>query len=219
MKHTVILAVFSILVFTSCRKNTIVGEGPIVTETRQLASFESVDADGSMDVEVYPSTTNKVEVSGYHNLVPVFETEVHNGRLRLKFRDRLFNVRHNNIKVVIYSTSIRSFSINGSGNAHLGTGLISSAMDLSINGSGDIHVEKNKFTNVHCNINGSGNIKGRQCETDHAKVDISGSGSVELSILKTLDVKISGSGDVFYWGDPAITDTDISGSGKIKKRS
>lgn len=217
-KIAIIAALLSTVFFTSCRKHALIGEGPIVNETRELPSFTSVVADGSVDVVVHPSNTNRAVVSGYSNLVPQYETVVNgSGKLRLKFRDKFINVHHNNIKVDVYTTGISSYTINGSGNTTIRQGIISENMDLDINGSGDIHVEQNKFVNMNCKVNGSGNIHAQSCTTDHANVTISGSGNVKLTVLKTLSVRISGSGDVDYWGSPQITKMDVSGSGDIKK--
>src|ERR1044071_9449284 len=100
MKQTAILAaLLSMMVFTSYRKHTLVGEGPLIDETRELAAFDEVQADGSLDVVVYPSTSNKVVVTGYHNLVPIFETDIVGGKLRLSYPDKYYNIRHNNIRV------------------------------------------------------------------------------------------------------------------------
>lgn len=220
MKNIALLAaLFSIVAFTSCRKETIRGGGSTTSETRELATFTSVQTDGSHDVVVYPSTTNRVVITGYSNLIPIFETNVSGGKLRLKFRDDYINIRNNNIKIELYTTDMSVFTINGSGKTIIKSGLTSSNMDLEINGSGDIDIDQNKFDNMNCKINGSGNINGRYCETDHASVRISGSGNVELTVLNNLDVKISGSGDVNYWGSASITNADISGSGKIKKNN
>lgn len=109
--------------------------------------------------------------------------------------------------------------INGSGKTVIKAGQHAENMDLEINGSGDIDIEQNTFVNTKCKINGSGNVNGQYCEADHATMRISGSGNIEMTVHKTMDVGISGSGDVNYWGNASITKADISGSGKIKKRS
>lgn len=220
MKQTVLFAaLFSMIAFSSCRKHTMVGEGPIVEETRTLENFESVQADGSLDVTVYPSTTNKVVISGYSNLIPIFETEVVNGKLRLKYEDKYYNIRHDNLHVTVYTTNMSSYSFNGSGHTVIKADQNSPEMYVEINGSGDIDIEQNEFVNVKCKINGSGNINGKQCQADNATMRISGSGNIEMTVNKTLDVEISGSGDVNYWGGASVTDAEISGSGKIKKHS
>lgn len=219
MKHIVfIAAVLSLIAFSSCRKHTLYGQGDTITETRSLSDFTEVEANGDVDVVVFPSNTNKVIITSYENLVPVFETNIRNGKLTLQFPDRYYNVRHNNIHIDLYTTSMNSFSLNGSGKTNILQGFPEGDMGLEINGSGDINIGTNKFNTMHCNISGSGSINGRDCVTDNAFIRISGSGNVDLTVLKKLDVHISGSGDVNYWGSPEVVNTDISGSGNVRKK-
>jgi hypothetical protein len=214
---SITIIALSLLTTTSCRKHSLRGEGATVSETRSLSSFEHVQADGDIEVTVIPSTSNKVIVSGYHNLVPVFETEVRGRTLHLRFADEKYNVRNNNISIILYTTSMTGFTINGSGEASIREGLEVGDMDLEVNGSGDIDIEGSYFNTMRLKINGSGTINARSAETDIAYADISGSGNIELTVHEILDVKISGSGTVDYWGLPETVNTEISGSGKVKK--
>jgi hypothetical protein len=54
-------------------------------------------------------------------------------------------------------------------------------------------------------------------ESDDVTVEISGSGSTNVFAKKTLNARISGSGDVYYKGTPEITKS-IRGSGSLVKR-
>jgi hypothetical protein len=219
MKQMIFLvAVATSLLFASCRKHTLVGDGPIVTETRTLGSFDEVQAEGDLEVTVYHSDVNKVVLTGYNSLIPVFETDISGGKLKLRFDSKYYNVRHNNLKVEVYSKDMNKYTLSGSGSANIGSGFTSSRMDLNISGSGDINIDDNYFPDMYCQISGSGNINGRYCATDNCRVRISGSGGVELSVLKSLTVDISGSGDVNYWGHPEVVTTNISGSGKVNKK-
>ncbi len=213
-----LLLLLSLLFTTACRKyRSVRGEGNVVTETRTLSTFDHVQADGDIDVTVIPSKYNKAVVSGYSNLVPIFETYVHNGTLRLKFTDDKYNIKNNNISVIVYTTDMTGYTVNGSGRVSIGDGLNASDLSLEVNGSGDIVVDENYFNTMRLKINGSGNIKARNAETDIAYAEISGSGNIELTVNELLDVEISGSGEVDYWGNPEEVNTDIAGSGKVRK--
>src|SRR3954469_20535214 len=102
MRYIIVLAAFSLISFTSCRKHSLYGQGDTITDTRALSAFHEVEANGDVDVVIYPSNTNKAIVTGYENLVPVFETSIANGKLRLQFPDKYYNVHHNNIHVELY---------------------------------------------------------------------------------------------------------------------
>lgn len=211
------LLAFIFITTTACTKHALRGGGDSSSETRTLSPFSTVEADGSTPVEIYPSTEDRVIITGYSNLIGAYETNVSGGTLRLKFKDKYINVRNSNLQVTVYSKDVNHVRINGSGNMHLHTGLTSNAMVAEINGSGDIDIDQNNFNNVRCEVNGSGNISGQPCTAQNLVAKISGSGNISMTVEETLSVKISGSGDVNYWGSPVITDIDISGSGKIHK--
>lgn len=106
------------------------------------------------------------------------------------------------------------FNINGSGDLKA----MVSAKDCegSINGSGDAEIA-GKADIFHCNINGSGDVKAFGLQANSVKVQISGSGDAEVTAHENLEVKIAGSGDVRYKGDPKKVSNKVAGSGSIQK--
>jgi predicted small secreted protein len=219
MKKIITVITGLALVFTaaSCRKNTLRGEGDTITDKRTVSQFETVETDGSTDVTIYAANENKVEVTGYENLVPAYESNVSGGKLKLKFKDKYINVRNSNIHVTVYTTHMNDLRLNGSGNITVGSDLSSSSMSAEINGSGNITIGKNKFENFTCKVNGSGEIKARNAEAENVEARISGSGNIEVTATRKINVNISGSGNVDYWGDAVPGTINISGSGNIKK--
>lgn len=218
MKKVFAIAALSIIAFSSCSKHRIKGEGSIVSETRSVSGFSGISLNGSEDVEVIPSNENKVIVSGYQNLVPVFKTKVSGSTLNLEFEHSYFNVRNNNIKVTVYTNGISKLDINGSGNITLRDSLKTDRLRMEINGSGNIYTYNNYIENVELDINGSGNINARNTTGRYVYAEVSGSGDAEITVKEKLDVKISGSGEIKYWGNPSSVNTDISGSGKVRKQ-
>jgi hypothetical protein len=53
-------------------------------------------------------------------------------------------------------------------------------------------------------------------EADHYSVKISGSGKCKINVGDSLEANISGSGSVYYKGDPDKIRSNVSGSGKVK---
>lgn len=218
-KEIVLFAVcISCIAFTSCRKNFIKGEGQTVTETRELAEINAVELNGSEQLEIISGTENKVEITGYHNLVPVYESNVRNGKLILQMDDDYINVKNNNIRIKLYTTGVNRIYVNGSGDvdAHENIGI---SMNATINGSGTVTFGENHFTDMDITVNGSGDVNAKEAVSETVYADISGSGDIDVTVTKYLNVKISGSGTVDYWGNPSEgVDTDISGSGKVRKQ-
>lgn len=219
MKNIVLfsLAFISLLAFSSCRKHRLKGEGSIISDTRSLGAIESVEADGDIDLEIIPSERNKVVITGYENLVPAFESNVRSRTLVLKFNDTYYNVKNNNIRITLYVNYLEGVTLNGSGDVVLKPRISSDDMYVKINGSGAITIEDNDIPVMEYKINGSGNIYARDCRAQDVYANISGSGEMEVYADRYLEAKISGSGTINYWGDPETVNTDISGSGRVKK--
>lgn len=203
--------------FSSCVKG-ITGGGPVVTETRNVDTVNTIQLEGTADVEIMQGATQRVTVSGYQNLVSFYTTEVTNGNLILRFSDVYYSVRKNNIKVVITVPDIRSVKSNGSGNINISNFQHKNYLYSFVNGSGNIYINNSSFAKVLLSVNGSGNIRASTTDAQEAEAEIHGSGTIEISCSKKFSAQVYGSGNIDYWGTPPATDIHVSGSGKIRKR-
>ncbi|MBL0883555.1 MAG: DUF2807 domain-containing protein [Chitinophagaceae bacterium] len=205
-----------LLLFTSCTKS-ITGEGPTSTQIRQVNTFNKIKINGSGDVEVVPSNNQQVIISGYNNLLEIYESKVVNGELQLGFEPRK-NIRNDNIKVRIEIPDIRGVNINGSGDILINGFLQGTELGALINGSGRIRIQSSAFNRTAYYINGSGDIFAAAIPSRTSEATITGSGFIELNCTQNLKVRISGSGTIDYYGNPPSTDISISGSGVVRKK-
>ncbi len=67
---------------------------------------------------------------------------------------------------------------------------------------------------MEISISGSGDYDGIGLAVDEASIRISGSGGAKVWAESKLNASVSGSGDVYYKGNPTI-DQRIDGAGKI----
>lgn len=105
-----------------------------------------------------------------------------------------------------------SMQLNGSGNISI-QDISAKNIDTSLQGSGDIELEGTAdIENV--TVNGSGNYRAGELETSSAEINIPGSAEVTVWASDDLEVRINGSGNVSYYGRPAI-DQSGSGSGSL----
>ena len=218
MKRVFVIATIGISVsFISCTKEKIRGNGPTSTETRNHANFTGVAAFGSSAVYITQGTAFKVEVKGYSNLIPYYETTVVNNILELKYQNDV-NVKNDNIEVYITMPVLNKISIYGSGDIST-SGVFPGNTDFNatISGSGNINFSSGTSQNFYSTISGSGNIYTIDMIADKAETEVSGSGNTEITANTSLKVRIAGSGNVYYRGTPVITST-ISGSGAVIPR-
>ncbi len=219
-KFTVFMSVCLLaLGFASCHKRGIKGEGNIVSETRTVGEFAKIEANGSTDVTVVADDEYFVIVKGYSNLVPIYKTKVNGDRLILEFKEGYWNVRNDNITVEVHTPYVDKVSLNGSGSIYVDAGYDHERLDANINGSGNVEVARSTFRYMDVFINGSGNFNAETTEVNNVYVKISGSGDAWVYVLDYLRVRISGSGNVYYRGNPGTIDTDVSGSGQVHKKN
>lgn len=203
---------------SSCERDVIRGEGQVVRESRQAKDFTAVDMGGASTVHIAYGTSFNVEVKGYANLVPLYRSEVRNGKLILGFKDN-YNIRNDNTEVFITMPELTSLHLSGSGDSDV-SGYFPNvqSLSLSISGSGNIDMGKCSADNLDIQISGSGDINAFSVLAENAEISISGSGKAMAKVTDELNISISGSGKVYYRGNPRIQ-SKISGSGEIIKQN
>ena len=209
---------YSAVVFlAACNKESLRGDGAVVSEERTVPSFTQVQLDGDGEVTISYGATQKVSISGYQNLLPVYEAKIVAGVLHLGFKPG-YSIRNNNMRVAIQVPQLTYMRMNGSGKIAANNFIQGGAMLAYINGSGDLLLDDCKFSQVLYAVNGSGNIVANTSEANDAAVEIHGSGKIQLRVAGELDINIAGSGTVDYWGNPVVVNSQVSGSGRINKK-
>lgn len=237
MKRTIIiLSVLTLITsLISCDGLTCIkGNGAIVTEDRSIEEFERVIIEGAFDVNIEYSETTSLSIETDENLLDYIETYNSGNRLILDVRDDEC-LRTNKLLVTITTPYIEEVKLVGSGNVQCGIfdvdeftadisgsgnmdlDLYTKYLDIIITGSGDFKLDGSADYAL-IDISGSGDINGRSMPMDTCYATIIGSGDMELVVKDLLDVNISGSGNVYYKGDPKVH-SSIDGSGDIKKRN
>jgi hypothetical protein len=208
------------------------GNGNIVTERIFVPEFHSINLSTSGNVFITQGNEQRVEVELDENLLDDLRRTVRNGKWDIEF-DRCIN-RINRFDIFITIPDIRSITISGSGEVFGENDFVGDDLDLTISGSGNMDISFTGNT-IDSKISGSGNMRleGEIDRLDHevpgsgdlfafslftdiAKITTRGSGDSEVNVSDLLIVRITGSGDVFFKGDPE-TDISISGSGDVVK--
>ena len=218
MKNIMLLLTVTFsLSFLSCKKERLSGEGNVVTETRNLENFYNVVSSGSSMVFISQGPVFEIKVKAYENIISALETKVQNGTLLIGYKNNT-NINNDNSEVYITMPALNSVSISGSGNlATQGSFLGMDYFTAVTRGSGIISIEKGSAKNYKITISGSGDVKSFGFVTEQATIEISGSGDAELTVSKTLNAALKGSGNVYYRGN-AVVDASTSGSGKVIKK-
>lgn len=88
-------------------------------------------------------------------------------------------------------------------------------LDMKIKGTANINLAGRVVSQSYA-LYGVGNIKADDLQSKNASVRSAGLANITLSVQDTLDVRLSGAGQVRYYGNPAV-ERKISGFGRIKQ--
>jgi hypothetical protein len=230
------LLIAAALLAAALHAQAATGSGNARTETRDVSGYSAVAMRGDIDVVVRQGAKEAVQVSTDDNLLPLLETVVENGSLRIQWkRGESIHTRtktlvtvdvvkltavslsgSGDLKVAPLKTPSLALAISGSSDAKLDQ-IETGELKISISGSGDV-VASGKATKLEISIAGSGDVQARGLESDDASVSIAGSGDAKLTARKTLAVSIAGSGDVEYGGTAVLAKGRVAGSGSIRQR-
>src|SRR5262249_20376239 len=94
--------------------NNVQGSGISKTETRTVEAFHAVRLNGAADVSITIGQPVQVTVSGDDNIVPIIETDVHDGTLVIGHHES-YNTKIG-VKVAIVTPTLDAYELNGSGN-------------------------------------------------------------------------------------------------------
>lgn len=226
------------LTFASCQN--IEGNGHVISETRTVGTFHSISAKGAMDIYLIPvsnASNYQVKLEGESNVLQYIQTHVDGGTLVLDTKHG-FNVStHGDLKAYIQVPQLDEVNLYGSGDIIGKDTLFSdNKMGFSLYGSGDVKVAVHApeiegnllgsgklalagFTqDLSVSITGSADYEGEDLKAENAKISIMASGDATVYASEKLEADITGSGDIYYYGNPTTVTKSVKGSGEVTKK-
>lgn len=204
------------LLIVSCSIIGVEGSGDVITESRDVSGFDEVVLSGTGRVEIDVTGEESLTIEAEDNIMPLLETDVRSGKLVLGTRSSISP----SVDVVytITAAELNGIEVSGSGVVDA-TGVDGTDFSVEISGSGDVRLEGTVSGLLSISISGSGEFEGESLTASNGEVEVSGSGSAVVNATDSLEVSVSGSGDVEYIGSPPDLEVDTSGSGNVSQRS
>lgn len=210
------------------------GSGNIKTESRSVSGFTGISLSLPANAEIVQGGSEGIVIETDDNILPLIETVVDNGSLKIRFKERNMSVSTKTFKITINVKTIDNLSVAGSGDLRAAklqvaklktsiagsgnvqiTSLDADTLTISIAGSGDFSAG-GKASVVEGKVAGSGNMKIGALAANSVKLSIAGSGDATVWAKDTLTVSVAGSGDVKYYGDARVSQS-VAGSGSVKR--
>ena len=207
----------------------IQGSGNLDRETRTVQDIHGVELRTLGDLSITLGTSESLEIEAEDNFLPYIETSVKNGiliiqqsanvnlhpslpvryLLTVKNLDELRVLSSGNIQAPVLEADRVTLVVDSSGHINL-DGLMAKQAEIEINSSGNIKAGEGQVREQTIIINSSGNYLAENMRSESAEVDIRSSGNATIWVTDTLDVNLSSSGNVNYYGNPEVSERTTS---------
>ena len=230
----VIALVFLVLLLINCSKGqVVVGSSNIISQEKQLSAYDRIEVLGSYDVIFTDGEVGKIKIKAPDNILPLIQTEVSDGLLKIGAEKNRYKVKEPIIIYVPVDSRLKQVVIKGSADIYTEKSLETKALEVDVYGSGDVRLQVDasslalkidgsgdirvggKTDNLSININGSGDVEVPNLKAEKAVININGSGDVSAYVTEDVDISIAGSGDVTIKGNPKKIKQKINGSGRV----
>ena len=233
MKRIIALVFLALLLINCSKGQVVVGSKNIITQEKQLSAYDRIEVLGSYNVIFTDGEVGKIKIKAPDNILPLIQTEVSDGLLKIGAGKNRYKVKEPIIIYVPVDSRLKQVDIKGSADIYSEKNLETKALNVDIYGSGDVRLQVEasslalkidgsgdirvggKTDNLSININGSGDVEVPNLKAEKAAISISGSGDVSAYVTEDVDISIAGSGDVIIKGNPKKIKQKINGSGRV----
>lgn len=212
----------SLVVFYGCDESsnsydsdTIYGSGKIVTQTRTVEECSGLTIKNQANVYLTQDDNQSIRIEADDNIIDDVITRKENGVLVVGLKDGSYS--DITFKVYVSLKTIESLTINGAGNIATQNSLSCTDLYVTINGAGNI-VVKGTGNYLNSSINGAGNISAKDFPVARCRAYVNGAGNCTIYVTDELDAAVNGAGNIYYYGNPSVVRTSISGVGQIIRK-
>lgn len=203
-----------------------------------VKNFNELSLGIPANVYLKQGSSDRVQIECDDDIFDEIEFELRGDELTIK-RDGNWNWgsgwRKSEVTIWVTMREIEELRVSGSGNLESDGKLDTEDLSLAVSGSGDMELDVNSdemdlrisgsgsislsgtAEEAETKISGSGKVKAEDLTVKVFDASISGSGSCYITVTDEVSARISGSGSVYYAGDPDRVISNSSGSGKIRK--
>lgn len=187
------------------------GSGDFATENRDVRDFKAIDVSSSFQVEITAQKDFSVTVEADDNILPLIETEVHRGVLKIECSRHVSPKTP--MKIIISAPDIENIETSGAANVIL-TSLKNSGLHIDSSGASKIRVT-GETTKLVVEVSGATKVDAEGLVTENADIDTSGASSVKVNVAGTLKTDASGASKITYSGSPRELLTKRRGAASV----
>ncbi len=231
------------LMFLSCGKESscFKSTGKIIKEERSITSgVTEISIEDNIDLLITQSSNISLVVEGGENLLPYINTDISGSQLTISSDNKCSFFRDYSVPLTVYLSlpNLTKIAYTGKGNISSANGLNFPDFTLeTTHGTGSINLTMNSdkvaiyqhtgpadftikgTTNyLYLYSGGNGWFYLDKLEAEDVHTNNRGSGDMIVKANKSLLVELTSLGNIEYYGNPDVTVSVHSGSGKLIKK-
>jgi hypothetical protein len=190
------------------------GAAAAADQVRTAAPFTSINVQGPISVSVDASAAQQsLRVRGSDKFLASVTSEVVNGELRVRMRDKNYNTVHDDQRIIIAMPQLRAFNAEGAGEIKLNN-VRGERLDVGYRGAGSMTID-GKVDTFRMNAEGVGEVDTKALIANDVAIRFQGIGDVKVYAKEKLDVNVQGMGSLSYYGRPRSVNKSVQGLGSV----
>jgi hypothetical protein len=182
-------------------------------QVRTTPPFTAISVQGPISVTVDAGAKQALTVRGNDKFVQGLVSEVVNGELRLRMRDKNFSTTKGDQRVLISMPELRALSVEGAGEIKLNR-IRGERLDVNYRGAGAMDIN-GAVKSFKMKAEGVGQVDAKALIANNVDVRFQGVGEVRVYAKDRLDAVVQGMGTLRYYGKPRTVNKTAAGLGSI----
>ena len=209
--RNLLFLVMPLAVITSCDDYGIFASGNIVSETRVVDNFTSLDIAVPANIYISQDPEQNLRIETHENVMRVLETVVINGELNINLTRSLRNL--DRLDIFISATDYERIELSGASTLRTEGCLQLDELTITVSGASKIDL-CGQADLLDVRLSGASDFRSYGMEALEVRAVVSGASDMRVTAEELLDVTISGAASIRYKGYPEIHSA-ISGAGSL----
>jgi hypothetical protein len=182
-------------------------------QLRKVTPFQGIVVKGPVSLVVEAGKSFSLRVEGDPTFIDRVTSEVAGGELRLGMKESKRTNIGNKDRVIVTLPALQTFSGEGAGQIILNN-VRGERFDVDYRGAGRLAINGEVRT-LRLHAEGVGEVDTKDLRTRSADVSFEGIGSVKVHASDKLDARVTGMGNLSYYGNPRVVNKSVSGIGSV----
>ena len=191
-------------------KESIKGEGSVISKSFEFKNFDNIEINGGADVSFVQAPEYNVTVRTQESVFDWLDYSVEGTKLILQTKDKK-TIHAEVFEITVSAPELSGIVVNGASDFDIDGLRIDGDLKVQVNGAGDLDFNQIVCESLSVEVNGAGDAKLTSIDIRNSlKVEVNGAGDVDIT-GRTQDVSLAVNGV----GD--IDATGLKVSGKVKQ--